>query len=159
MAVLQYAVEHLQVEHGKFTSIPRADRSINEPSVVVVVGHSKCGGVTAALVAAQADSDPSITIQDHPASSPLNRWLAPLTDFALRLKPQISSMSQEDALQFLVEQNVKAQVDSIANSEVMEVTWKRETEESGRKVRVHGWVYDLGSGLLKDLETTRGPST
>ena len=122
------------------------------------MGHSKCGGVTAALVASQANSDPSITIQDHPASSALNRWLAPLTKFALELKPQFSSKSQDDALQFLVEQNVRAQVASIAKSEVMKETWKHETEGSGRKVRVHGWVYDLGTGLLKDLETTRGPS-
>jgi len=126
--------------------------------LVVVVGHSKCGGVTASLVAAQRDSDPSITIAEHPASSPLNLWLAPLTKFALRLKSQYSSKSQDDALQFLIEQNVKTQVDNIAKSEVMKETWKHEIEGKGRKVRVHGWVYDLGTGLLKDLETTRGPS-
>jgi carbonic anhydrase len=122
------------------------------------VGHSKCGGVTAALVAAQNNSDPSITITEHPASSPLNLWLAPLTKFALQLKSQFSSKSQDDALQFLVEQNVRTQVDNIAKSEVMKETWKHEIEGSGRAVRVHGWVYDLGTGLLKDLDTTRGPS-
>jgi len=128
------------------------------PFIVVVVGHSKCGGVTASLVAAQSNSDPSITITEHPASSPLNLWLAPLTKFALKLKPQFASKSQDDALQFLVEQNVRTQVDNIAESEVMKETWKHEMEGSGRAVRVHGWVYDLGTGLLKDLETTRGPS-
>jgi len=140
MAVLEYSLKHLQVEH------------------VVVVGHTKCGGVTAALAAAQANSNPSLTLNNEPASDPLNLWLAPITKLALELKPQYSSKSEDDALEFLIEQNVKRQVDNIAKTAVMKTIWRNEMKGSGRKVRVHGWVYDLATGLLKDLNVTRGPS-
>jgi len=141
MAVLEYALEHLQVEH------------------VVVVGHSSCGGATAALAAAEANSDPSLTLSNEPASDPLNLWLAPLTKLAIQLKPLYSSMSNADALEFVVEQNVKSQVDNIAGTDVMKAIWKNETEGLGRQVRVHGWVYNLATGLLRDLDITRGPDS
>lgn len=121
------------------------------------MGHSKCGGVTAALAAAQANSDPSLTLNNEAASDPLNLWLAPITKLALELKPRYFSKSEDDALEFLIEQNVKRQVDNIAKTEAMKTVWLNEMKGLGRKVRVHGWIYDLSTGLLKDLDVTRGP--
>jgi carbonic anhydrase len=40
---------------------------------------------------------------------------------------------------------------------VIEDVWKHELEGKGRKVRIHGWVYELSTGLLKDLNVTREP--
>ena len=127
------------------------------PILVVVVGHTKCGGATASLAAVKAGSEATHTIQELPASDPLNRWLIPLTTLGISLKSQLTSKSDDEALQFLIEENVKKQVDEICKTNVIIEAWKNELEGKGKKVRVHGWIYDLGSGLLRDLKISRGP--
>jgi len=57
----------------------------------------------------------------------------------------------------LVEENVKSQVNSIANMKGLKKIWQKEVSGTGRKVRIHGWVYDLSTGRLRDLGITRGP--
>jgi len=57
----------------------------------------------------------------------------------------------------LVEENVKSQINNIANMEVMKEVWKEEVAGTGRKVRIHGWIFDLSTGRLRDLGVTRGP--
>jgi len=42
---------------------------------------------------------------------------------------------------------------------VIKEAWEHEVEGKGRKIRVHGWIYDLSTGLLKDLEITQGPGS
>ena len=124
---------------------------------VVVVGHTKCGGATASLAAVKAGSEATRTLQDLPATDPLNQWLTPLTTLGISLKSKLTSKSDDEALQFLIEENVKKQVDEICRTSIIKEAWKNEVEGKGKKVRVHGWIYDLGSGLLRDLEITRGP--
>ncbi|TFK79859.1 hypothetical protein K466DRAFT_605813, partial [Polyporus arcularius HHB13444] len=51
----------------------------------------------------------------------------------------------------LVEANVRVQVENIALSDVMQRAWAK-----GRDVQVHGWVYELESGRLRDLGITVG---
>jgi len=41
--------------------------------------------------------------------------------------------------------------------EVMKEVWKEEVAGTGRKVRIHGWIFDLSTGRLRDLGVTRGP--
>ncbi|RPD63531.1 carbonic anhydrase [Lentinus tigrinus ALCF2SS1-6] len=123
LSVLSYAVEHVGVTH------------------VLLVGHTNCGG--AAACAAAAQSSPS----GPPSApeSPLERWLAPLTELARGLLDEGTDMSG------LVEANVRMQVANIAGSEVMQRVWA-----AGKDVQVHGWVYDLESGRLRDLGVTVG---
>jgi carbonic anhydrase len=66
-------------------------------------------------------------------------------------------MSPSQAIQYIVEENVKKQVESIVEMKVIEDVWKHELEGKGRKLRIHGWVYELSTGLLKDLNITREP--
>ncbi|KDR81755.1 hypothetical protein GALMADRAFT_59568 [Galerina marginata CBS 339.88] len=133
LAVLRYAVEHLNVEH------------------VVVVGHTSCGGAGACLAAAQSptfsSNGPIATIPTLPADADLNKWLDPLTRLAASLK---LAPDQGDAVNILVEANVKKQVDNLAKTEIMRNAWAK-----GQKLSVHGWVYELGTGLLKDLNVSR----
>jgi len=139
LSVLAYAVEHLGVEN------------------VVIVGHAKCGGADACLKAAQAPnfnpSVPGATIADEPVDSPLNEWLWPLTLLAHSLGlPGID----DESLATLVEENVKLQVENLAETETITKAWGVGTHKK-QKVFIHGWVYDLGTGLLRDLEISRGP--
>ncbi|RPD70228.1 carbonic anhydrase [Lentinus tigrinus ALCF2SS1-7] len=122
LSVLSYAVEHVGVTH------------------VLLVGHTNCGGAAACAAAAQSSpSSPST-----PPKSPLERWLAPLTELA-------RGLLGEGDMSGLVEANVRMQVANIAGSEVMQRVWA-----AGKDVQVHGWVYDLESGRLRDLGVTVG---
>jgi carbonic anhydrase len=124
---------------------------------VIIVGHSHCGGAAASLKAAQAPNFvpevPVITVDSEPADSPLNRWLEPLTLLAYSLQLPDSGY---ESLETLVRENIKAQVENLANTETIVEAWTKGTPIK-QKVFIHGWVYDLGTGLLKDLDVSRGP--
>jgi carbonic anhydrase len=124
---------------------------------VIIAGHSKCGGAAACLQAAQTPNFvpkvPVITLGGEPADSPLNRWLEPLTLLAYSLQLPDSG---DKSLETVVRENVKAQVENLANTETIRKAWTEGTPKK-QKVFIHGWVYDLGTGLLKDLEISRGP--
>ena len=116
---------------------------------VVIVGHSECGGAKACLAAAQSgDVDASdeevVTVGSVSAEDPLNQWLAPLTRLAVSLG--VSSVSPTEALPLLVDENVKAQVDKLSKSTVIQGAWA-----AGKDVEIHGLVYELATGELKDL--------
>ncbi|KAF9075110.1 carbonic anhydrase [Rhodocollybia butyracea] len=134
LAVLTYAVVHLGVKH------------------VIVCGHTECGAAGAAFGACKSfvPGRTPVTIPSHPADSPLNRWLVPFTTLAAEL--QVSSLPQKEAIPLLVQENVKAQVNNLVHTEVIADAWA-----SGKEVWVHGWVYDIGSGKIKDLGISQGP--
>jgi carbonic anhydrase len=124
---------------------------------VIIAGHTHCGGAAACLKAAQAPNFapkvPVITVHGEPANSPLNRWLEPLTLLAHSLQLPDDS---DKSIETLVRENVKAQLENLANTETIRKAWTEGTPKK-QKVFIHGWVYDLGSGLLKDLGISRGP--
>lgn len=103
---------------------------------MIVVGHSNCGGALACVKAAR---DPP-----QQTDSPLYRWLAPLADFARSLG--LGSLEEAEALPVLVEENVRQQVRYLAEIKTIQGALERGA------VQIHGWVYDLSSGKLNDLE-------
>ena len=125
--------------------------------LVIVVGHSHCGGAEASLKAAQAPGFspevPIVTIKGEPWDSPLNRWLEPLTLLAYNLHLPDSG---KRSLEIVVEENVIAQIKNLIQSETIAKAWTQGTPKK-QKVFVHGWVYDLSTGLLKDLGISCGP--
>ncbi|KAJ7510051.1 carbonic anhydrase [Mycena galericulata] len=141
LSVLTYAIEHLGVEH------------------VVVVGHTECGGAVACFGAASSPTfspsaascvvDPGLA-----ADAPLNEWLTPLTKLVASLK--LSSVPKEEAMPLIVEENVKMQVDNLCSVQTIVDAWAHKSRQ-GKDVWVHGWVYDLAKGELRDLNISRGP--
>jgi len=115
--------------------------------VVIIAGHSECGGVGAGLKAVQSGGSPDRTVPEYPASHPLNRWLAPLTEFIATLGDSVLSLPFEKALPIAIEANVKRQVEHL--SKAAEIT------KAEKEVWVHGWVYDLATGRLRDLGISR----
>jgi carbonic anhydrase len=82
--------------------------------------------------------------------------LAPLTKLAASL--QLSTTPRDEALPIVVEENVKQQVENLCKTETIINAWA--TDNPKRKnVWVHGWVYDLATGKLKDLEVSKGPTS
>jgi carbonic anhydrase len=120
------------------------------PGTVVVVGHTECGGAAACYQASQAQQD--VTVAAFPPTAPINRWLAPM--LALTRSLPLSDVPAAEALNLVVEKNVVAQVDNLCNSEPITRAWS-----AGKQLSVHGWVYQLGNGILKDLDVSRGPPT
>ncbi|CCL98180.1 uncharacterized protein FIBRA_00174 [Fibroporia radiculosa] len=118
LSVLTYAIDHLGVSH------------------VIVVGHTQCGGAAACHAAAHAATSVG------PPSTPLERWLAPLTAIA---KDTGCDVSQ------LVVENVRAQVQNVVKSETVRGAWAR-----GKDLQVHGWVYEIEQGQLRDLGISVG---
>lgn len=102
---------------------------------VMVVGHYGCGGVLAAL------HDVRVGLADN--------WLRHIKDTAARHRELLDSTPEEARANLLVELNVIEQVVNVARSTVVLDAWER-----GQNLMVHGWVYGLSDGLLKDLQVT-----
>ncbi|KAF5389860.1 hypothetical protein D9757_003671 [Collybiopsis confluens] len=139
LAVLTYAVEQLGVEH------------------VVVCGHTECGAAAACFGACSSvvPGQTPITIGSYAPDAPLNRWLASLTTIAANL--HLSSAPPKEALVTLVEENVRAQVNNLCLTDVIMNSWANGKSPKGKEVWVHGWVYDISQGRLRDLGVSRGP--
>ncbi|KAG0702100.1 carbonic anhydrase [Suillus ampliporus] len=127
-AVLNFAVNAVGVEH------------------VVLVGHSICGGAQAAIEAA---SHPDVPQPDDP----LTRWLTPLTELVRTL--DLSGLSFSEATEKVVEANIVMQVDNICKSDPIVAAW---ADPCAKKVIVHGWLYDLATGRIKELFSRHPPS-
>jgi carbonic anhydrase len=109
---------------------------------VLVVGHTNCGGAIACFDA--ANTPPS-----EPTTS-LGRWLAPLTEHVRTLK--LEGLSKSEALTKIVEESVRVQVANVVNSAPVQAVWA-----AGKKnLWVHGLVYELETGNLRDLGLTQG---
>lgn len=89
-----------------------------------------------------------------PADAELNRWLTPLTELAV--SSGVNQLKPEEALPMLVELNVKAQVENLTKNSIIQNAWAGKGR-SGKDVYVHGWVFDIGEGKLKNLDISSGP--
>ncbi len=100
---------------------------------IIVKGHYGCGGVKAAL------EDQAIGLIDN--------WLANIKDVIELYKPELDRIEDpHERFDRLVEINVMAQIQNIKHSSVY-----RKAMREGRKVQLHGWVYDFRTGLIKVL--------
>ena len=99
---------------------------------VMVVGHYGCGGVQAALEGVR------VGLADN--------WLRHVRDVADRHVRMLAAADPAQRLNLLCELNVIDQVRHVAQSTVLQDAWAR-----GQTLTVHGWVYGLNDGLLKDL--------
>jgi carbonic anhydrase len=100
---------------------------------IIVCGHEQCGGVNAAI----ANKAPS-----HVAG-----WLAHVRTVARLHEDELSSITDLSALCMrLVELNVHEQINNLSRFAVIQSAWA-----AGREVNLHGWVYGMTDGLLRDL--------
>ncbi|MEY4749344.1 MAG: carbonate dehydratase [Pseudomonadota bacterium] len=120
LSVIQYAVDMLRVRH------------------VIVVGHSNCGGVKAAL------NNLRVGVADN--------WLRHVQDVRNQHRTFLDALPHAQArTNALCELNVLEQARNVCRTTVVEDAWHR-----GQEVVIHGWVYGLHNGLLEDLRITVG---
>ena len=110
---------------------------------VVVCGHYECGGVAAACAENLGDG----YVAD---------WLM-ITSWAKRtideqLAQEGVTLSRADYLRRVVEENVRRQVTHLSHLTIVRKSWNRRPGIP----RIHGWVYDLGTGIIKALVETHG---
>ena len=63
-----------------------------------------------------------------------------------RLDNLLATLDEHERLDAMCELNVKVQVSNVCNTPVVQKTWK-----NGGDLKVHGWIYNINNGLLKDL--------
>jgi carbonic anhydrase len=114
LSVIQFATDVLNVKH------------------IIVVGHSRCGGVAAAM------NDASVGLADN--------WIRHVKDVRNRHRGWLESIPEARRIDALCELNVVEQALNVCHTTIVDDAWRRDQE-----LVVHGWVYGLHNGLLEDL--------
>lgn len=103
---------------------------------VMVVGHYGCGGVRAAY--------------ENADNGLIDNWLRNIKDVQYRYREQLEAVEDVDErVALLTELNVKTQVEHVCQTTIVQNAWER-----GQPLSVHGWIYSIADGLLKDLGIT-----
>jgi len=103
---------------------------------IMVVGHYGCGGIAAAV--------------DGKRRGLVDHWLHPIREIAQEHRDALAAMADETVrLNRLCELNVIQQVKNVASDVFVQDAWSR-----GQDLWIHGWVYSLANGLIRDLDVT-----
>jgi carbonic anhydrase len=117
LSVIQFATDLLKVKH------------------IIIVGHSGCGGVAAAL------HDTRIGLADN--------WIRHVQDVRNRHQAWLETIDEAQRVNALCELNVVEQALNACQTTIVQDAWHRNQE-----LVIHGWVYGLHNGLLQDLHMT-----
>jgi carbonic anhydrase len=126
------------VVHTDMNMLSVLDYAVNVLKVehVIVCGHYGCGGVEAAM------GDKQFGLIDN--------WLRHIKDVYRLYQQELDSIEdREERLRAFIEMNVVEQVFDLSKTSIIQNAWK---ERNGPFL--HGWVYDISSGLIKDLDVT-----
>lgn len=105
---------------------------------IIVCGHYGCGGVAASLAGGVLGL--------------IDNWLRHIEEVAEENRIELDAIPDEEGrVDRLCELNVMAQVMNVSRTTIVRQAWGR-----GQKLQVHGWIYSIADGLLKDLGVTEG---
>ncbi|MDB0062726.1 carbonate dehydratase [Crocinitomicaceae bacterium] len=124
------------VVHTDMNMLSVLDYAVNVLKVkhVIVCGHYGCGGVKAAM------GNQNIGLIDN--------WIRHIKDVFRFHNEELSAIKDEQKkFDRFVELNVKEQVMDLAKTSIIQNAWKNE-----QPLHVHGWVYDIKDGIIKDLD-------
>lgn len=100
---------------------------------VIVCGHYGCGGIATAL--------------DRKPHGLIDNWLRHVRDVRMAHDDELQELATPDErINKLAELNVKASVANVCHTTIVQDAWRR-----GQELAVHGWIYALSDGLLRDL--------
>ena len=103
---------------------------------IIVCGHYGCGGVKAAM--------------DNKDHGLIDNWLRHIRDVYRYYRAEIDSCEQHsEKLDRLCEKNVVEQVHNVCSTTIIQNAWK-----NGSTLSVHGWIYAVKDGLLRDLDVS-----
>ena len=128
------------VVHTDMSMLSVLDYSVNVLGVkhVMVVGHYGCGGVKAAMGNKQVGL--------------IDNWLRNIKDVYRLHEKELDAITNEtERFNRLVELNVREQVLNLTKTSIIQNAWA-----NGQELLVHGLIYDVHTGLLKDLDISVG---
>lgn len=100
---------------------------------IIVCGHYDCGGIAAAL--------------ENSEHGLIDNWLRHIKDVYRFHQQEIEAQPDEKLkIDLLCELNVKEQVANVCHTTMVQNAWK-----AGQELAVHGWIYRVSDGILKDL--------
>ena len=103
---------------------------------VIVCGHYGCGGVMAAMGSSQFGL--------------IDNWLRNIKDVYRRHESELLAIEDEaERVNKLCEYNVLAQLENVCHTTTIQNAWAR-----GQELYVHGWIYSIKDGLIRDLRST-----
>jgi carbonic anhydrase len=123
------------VIHTDMNMLSVLDYAVNALKVkhVIVCGHYGCGGIKAAM------GNQHIGVIDN--------WIRHIKDVYRFHHHELDSITNEEKrFDRFVELNVKEQVYDLAKTSIVQNAW-----ENKQELYIHGWVYDIGTGLVNDL--------
>lgn len=123
------------VIHTDMNMLSVLDYAVNALKVkhIIVCGHYGCGGIKAAM------GNQHIGVIDN--------WIRHIKDtYRFHHKELDAITDQQKRFDRFVEINVKEQVYDLAKTSIVQNAW-----ENNQELYIHGWVYDIGTGLVDDL--------
>ncbi|MBU0729880.1 MAG: carbonate dehydratase [Proteobacteria bacterium] len=100
---------------------------------IIVCGHYGCGGIRSAM--------------DNKEHGLIDNWLRNIKDTYRYHQAKFDALQDEkEKIDLMCELNVVEQVANICHTTIVQTAWK-----SGQKLTVHGWIYSIEDGILKDL--------
>lgn len=103
---------------------------------IIVCGHYGCGGVKAAL--------------ENQRHGLIDNWLRQIQDTANLHSHLLDDISDYDEkIDMLCQLNVAEQVVNVGETTIVQDAWHR-----GQQLEIHGWIYGLKDGLIRDLDIT-----
>ena len=103
---------------------------------IIVCGHYGCGGVIAAM--------------NNQQFGLIDNWLRHIKDVYRYHHVELDAITDEnERAKRFVEVNVQEQVHDLGKTSIVQNAWKR-----NQPLHIHGWVYDINDGLIKDLGVT-----
>ncbi|VXD18431.1 carbonate dehydratase [Marinoscillum sp. 108] len=124
------------VVHTDMNMLSVLDYAVNvlEVKHVIVCGHYGCGGVMAAMGTEEYGI--------------IDNWIRHIKDVYRLHKKELDQITDNKTrTNRFVELNVLEQVKDLHETSIV-----RNAIKSGKELQVHGWVYDIANGLVKDLE-------
>jgi len=127
-----------QVVHTDLNTLSAVQYAIDVLGVehVIVSGHYDCGGVLAAM------EPQHFGIVDN--------WIRGIRDIFTKHKDELAACDEHTRFDKLCEYNVIRQVENLSHTRIVQNAWAR-----GQRVSLHGWIYGLRDGLLRDLNVTK----
>lgn len=102
---------------------------------IIVCGHYGCSGIKASM--------------EKSAHGLIDNWLRHIKDVSRFNADKLQGLSAEEKHDRLCELNVVEQVTNVCNSTIVQNAWR-----NGEELSVHGWIYGIKNGILKDLDVT-----
>jgi carbonic anhydrase len=126
------------VVHSDMNMLSVLDYAVNVLQVkhIIVCGHYGCGGVQTAM------TNKHVGLIDN--------WIRHIKDVYRLHRPELDAITDEAArFDRFVELNVFEQVLDLGKTSIVQAAWER-----GQEVHVHGWVYAIQDGMIRDLKVT-----